>query len=1521
MARLLAVLRYAILAALIVAGMVIAALFVLSRTELGQERFRSFTVGWLQERIQGQLRLERITSRASLFGTVTLHGLSIEDPEGRPFLAADSATLEYDWRTLIGGEIVLERLELHAPRIVLERIAGLEDWNFQRIFSDPDDAESEVDARRLLVVQEVVIHDGGIDVRTPWEPLPGEDISPADTARIVLEPGPRGLQRVIRFEEIQARLPRMLLESPTEPGQLFEVASLSTRGFIWTEPIEVREVRGTFTLRDSILAFDAPRLDLTDSRAAAVGTLVFGGDHLRLDVRLDAEDVALADLRWLYPPLPEEGRGSFVFRMQSQEPGRTLWFAEDLVLTAPGTRLAGSFGVVTGDTLYFTQVQLRASPLDVQFLEGLLPADLPLDGLLVGTVEVEGPLSALRTRGDLRLTQRRIPVPGSANGVPARTVASREGPAGATPGGAVSSVRWSGTVDVSSRPFRIGVVRADLDRIDPQLVRGLAPAVRLEGPLSGRVEARGSATGAVNFAARLSESHAGHPPLAFEARGSFASVGGVPEFRIDLMPDSLPLSALQAWFPDARRLRGELTGTLRIAGLGREVNLVGEVGTAGGPVVVDILLDLADTRSRYRGTVELREFRFSELLPDLPAGALSVIAHVEGEGSRPEDATLRFSAEVGEGRLGDLLVRGGTADGELRAGLLLLDSLAIRTAAGSLFADGSLGVAGEERGRLAVRARAQDLAALEELVFGERRYPAGEEGSGPRLAGRAYFDGTVTGGPGDLSAGGIVTLDSIRVDAVAVGGGTVDVQYRSGPERPGWSVTGNVREVDAFGRRFTALIANVTEESGEGRFSATAGAAGGRGYQSAGGFSRVAGGTRIRVATLALRDVETTWSLVEEATVVLDAGGVDFGSLLLAREGGEGRIGARGRIPWLEEEASTARGSGAPASGGADPVADFSVELRNVRAAEILHLLQATITAEGTVSGRVDVRGSARSPRIEGDFTMSRLAIEDMVLDRLYGVARYEGRRLTGRLEARHGNRTVLEANAIVPLDLAFAAVAERRLDEPIEARIRADSLPLSLPAALIPGFSRVRGGVSGALTIAGTTREPRLEGRFDVTRGGGVWDATGVEYRDLAASLTLAGRGTVLVSASVRAGGGTANVSGTLDLEPLSNPGFDVVLRTRDFQTARRRDAELFTTGEVRLGGRYQRPLVSGRLRVERGALDLDEVWRQYQVMELDEAMLFAAVDTSVVSIRQFLPASQNPFMKNLRVDVALDLGRDVWLRSRQMNVEITGGLSVDFDRRREDLRMTGGLTALRGMYQLYGRRFEVREGEIEFHGTPGIDPNLRIVAVYLARTSDREPLEIRAVVSGTLLSPRVALSSLSEPPIGESDLVSYLIFGRPTYALGSRESQTLAAAGGSSLGRLGALGIGAVGPSVLGYAASGLETVAQSVGFADYVAITADRYGTAEAEGGFGSLLPAARFNIGWYLSEELFLSLSQRLSGGAAVQEPAVRLEWRFHPTWTIEAFSEDRAENAPALGAASVLELRKVYGLFLFREWGY
>ncbi len=333
-----------------------------------------------------------------------------------------------------------------------------------------------------------------------------------------------------------------------------------------------------------------------------------------------------------------------------------------------------------------------------------------------------------------------------------------------------------------------------------------------------------------------------------------------------------------------------------------------------------------------------------------------------------------------------------------------------------------------------------------------------------------------------------------------------------------------------------------------------------------------------------------------------------------------------------------------------------------------------------------------------------------------------------------------------------------------------------------------------------------------------------------------------------------------------------------------------------MQLGGQYSSPLITGSVAVERGELFLQEFVRGAEVIDLNDPRFFDVVDTSLVA-GPVADVAQNRFLQNLRVDVQLALESDFWIRSQGqtqgMDVEIGGDLAVSFNRPTRELRLSGSLQAIRGSYTQFGRLFDVEAGTIEFVGTPGIDPSLSIQARHRLRRAGAEPLNIIANVGGTLQNPRVTLSSDAQPPIPESDLISYLLFGRPSYALASGETSVVESAAASLVGAGLNLGVSQLG-----------STFSRNLGV-DYFAVSQAQQ--VEGLGAFrdpSGLFAETEIEMGRYVGENVFISITLRPLTGLGptrrTQLPGARVEWRFNQFWSIEGFLEDRLARLGGTG---------------------
>ena len=145
--------------------------------------------------------------------------------------------------------------------------------------------------------------------------------------------------------------------------------------------------------------------------------------------------------------------------------------------------------------------------------------------------------------------------------------------------------------------------------------------------------------------------------------------------------------------------------------------------------------------------------------------------------------------------------------------------------------------------------------------------------------------------------------------------------------------------------------------------------------------------------------------------------------------------------------------------------------------------------------------------------------------------------------------------------------------------------------------------------------------------------------------------------------------VSGTVDVSRPDLLPMDLAFWPREFRIVNRRDMVIAVSGDsITLSESFKLSPDPGRLEVTDGTVFLEEFQRAAETIDFYDPALYSAAIEQIgsgggqgdeVAARQL-----NPFLQNLRVLVDLHVGPGNWLRSREMNVETAGDLSVTFDR-----------------------------------------------------------------------------------------------------------------------------------------------------------------------------------------------------------------------------------------------------------------
>jgi translocation and assembly module TamB len=462
-----------------------------------------------------------------------------------------------------------------------------------------------------------------------------------------------------------------------------------------------------------------------------------------------------------------------------------------------------------------------------------------------------------------------------------------------------------------------------------------------------------------------------------------------------------------------------------------------------------------------------------------------------------------------------------------------------------------------------------------------------------------------------------------------------------------------------------------------------------------------------------------------------------------------------------------------------------------------------------------------------------------------------------------------------------------------------------------------VHGRASGNFRIAGTLSAPRVEGQFALHDGHAHVVPANVNLNQLEVAIRVTGDTVVIDSIAANSKGHIA-ITGGLGIKNLLQPSFDLHLVANGAQVLNNDRGHLIVDSRLAMAGGWKDPHVTGDVRIRQGVVYIPPSDNKNLVGQGDPA-LFNVLDTAIMANRELFP-TQSPILANMLMDVNLRVDRDVFVRSREANVEVysDGDIGVHVNRAKETLVLDGVLLSERGEYVFMTRRFNILRGSATFINSTELNPTLQATAAYVVRQPNREAINIQIVVGGTLRNPNISLTSDAQPPIAQSDLLSYLAFGQTTSSLVQLEGSGLTNGGGTSnvVGAGAALASRQLAGIALGIVAEqAAGAAAQSLG-ADVFTIT-----PADVQTDVGNFLRATQVEFGKYIKSHTFVQVKSPLDPSALVR-PGLQVVHRFGGLqgYRLETGIDTRyLLREPTLSRNQDIVTTSAFGAFLIREW--
>jgi len=1250
---------------------------------------------------------------------------------------------------------------------------------------------------------------------------------------------------------------------------------------------------------DARLRFDDERGGT--SRASARGMIEIPAE---LDgtwagrVTVGAEGLQTDLVRAFVPDLPLQGEVEATATVEGSTVGPVELDAHVLHRDpVVGVSEVGARGrIALEEVIRLDAMELRLDPVRPGLLRGMVE-DMPMESTVAGTVRLDGvPTGRLSIESDLAVDDGR---------------------------GGVGTVRTAGAMglgdDLAFHDFQVEVAELSV-----QVFARFVPDLPVGGTLDLAGQLDGSIVEGLSFHADLAHAD-GSESSRVEVTGDLATRG---EGRASVLVDlhEVALATLGLFVPEAE-LTGIMTGQLEAEGTLNDLRLRADLAL---PREAELLaeghLDLSAQEPAYALRMQLEDLD--------PAGV---------------------SGRVSEAPLVDAIVALGVDDA-----VVTVDTLDLRTGSSEIQVRGSFGLSAERSGHLDYRVALDSLHAFAPLLPLEPgtveprpdvRRSALDEREAELLealqAGEVEF--LATGQAPDIpEPSDTLGITGIQTDALS---GRIEAGGRILGNVEAFDLEGDleVEELFALGQHVgRGAVAYSARGIGSPELTATVDAVagplllGGFGYDNLVLTAAYQGrdlldDERSHTASAALdltQDDQTRITLA--ATSDLDADGVDLEleDVALHFEDASYTMSQPARMSWsdagLAVDGLTLEGDSAalirvngelPAEGDGE----LAVVVEAMQVAHLQTLLQAGEGLRGRLWFEAPVRGTLASPAFEATVALTDLEVDGSPMPDTRVNLAYAERELVAEAFVEEEGERMLVLEAELPLDLALVDAAEPRLlDGPI--RVEAELLELSLDGfdAWSDQIEGLQGAVAGHFTLSGTYEDPETGGAVELSIPTVTVVPLGLRVADIAGTVRIADR-TVMVDSLVAHSRGPIRVTGDLDLTELAEPAFDLAIEARDAQVINTGDARLRVDADLTVSGPFDGVVVAGEVRTRSGVIRIPETREFAEVgpLDLEDPATFERVDQILVEARNAL-IEPSPLVEELRVEVALHINRDLWIRSQEANVELhtppaIGPLTIRMQGPSvRNLSLEGTVNTDRGEYEFMGRRFNIARGAVTFIGDTELDPLIRLTAEHEVQLPGREAFDIRIIVDGTITDLTTEFESTAQPPPSQTDLLSLVVFGRDAGSL-LQQSGTSLSGQGSSGGPL----VGSVAArATQQFATVGIEAMlkeleaetARELGL-DVLHIQPADTPSEIFTGRALDVLRGTEVQAGRYVTSSLFVSAQAR----PTFVHPGARMEYQTDDGYVWRASWRPRfLPSAPSLAPVDP-DRASVLGVFLSREW--
>ncbi len=313
--------------------------------------------------------------------------------------------------------------------------------------------------------------------------------------------------------------------------------------------------------------------------------------------------------------------------------------------------------------------------------------------------------------------------------------------------------------------------------------------------------------------------------------------------------------------------------------------------------------------------------------------------------------------------------------------------------------------------------------------------------------------------------------------------------------------------------------------------------------------------------------------------------------------------------------------------------------------------------------------------------------------------------------------------------------------DSPLGGNVNLTLHSLGIIELFTADLRDIEGTLRADVGLAGTLRAPHMNGQIELQDGKALVPALGTAISGVSLVLSGSADGDIAVNGQATMGDGKATLSGSIQPHPWPL-SLSLTVRGQNLLVANRPDARVLLSPDLQLQGNLEGLALTGSLVIPEADI---------RPVELPENAITVSRDQVLVHQQ-----GEDNGSLPLSLNVTVTLGDQVYFKGFGLDATLGGTLAIEQKPQRPP-QLNGELVVREGRYRAYGQNLAISDGRLIFQGAPD-NPGLDIRAI---RKVPSEAITVGVQLAGTLQEPEASL--FSDPGMEESQIMSYLLTGRP--------------------------------------------------------------------------------------------------------------------------------------------------------------